>query len=334
MSDAGGDPTPRDPSASRPPSVAVEVSALRGGAHAESEFVEFAVHAIAGDEGVEARAWSVRRLGRSSDLGIDVRRGSRGQLFEQVARLGVPVPWSWASPPADVVFFASGPLALRGRAPGVLTVHEVDRAREGSSRRRRRERLRRSFDDGLVLHVMTSALADELADALAVSRGAVVVAAPGVRAARRSPAQPAAVVPQVVVLQGAVASRDHAVLDALRAAGATAELAALPTASPRSCCVLATPDETFPLVAFETLAAGTALVVTRTPTTTELLEGAATLVDAGSTQDVVDAAMELCANDAARAIAVAAGRARAEDFTWARRASALVDVVRRSLARP
>ena len=136
------------------------------------------------------------------------------------------------------------------------------------------------------------------------------------------------------MLRGTIPSRDQAVLEGLRAAGATVELASIPQASPRTCCVLATPGDGFPQVALEALASGIAAVVARTPTTTELLEGAATLVDGDSTKEVVDAAMELCANDAARVIAVAAGRARADDFTWARRATELVDVVRRSVVRP
>ena len=41
--------------------VAIEVSAL-GGAHAASEFVEFAAAALAGVTDVELRTWSVRRL--------------------------------------------------------------------------------------------------------------------------------------------------------------------------------------------------------------------------------------------------------------------------------
>ncbi|HEV3328514.1 MAG TPA: glycosyltransferase [Acidimicrobiales bacterium] len=333
MSGAGGTPAALDASASDSVGVAIEVSAL-GGGHTASEFVEFAMAALEGAADVELRAWSVRRLRSSSSGGITLRRSARGWLGERAARLGVPISTSWASPPAEVIFEASGPLSLRACAPGVLSVHEFDRAGDTSSRRRRRGRLRRAADDGVVLHVMTSAHADALVDELGVSRAAIAVAAPGVRPARSSPAGPALGAAQIVVLRGSNPSGDQAVLERLRAAGATVELASSPPASPCSCCVLATPDDGFPLVAFEALAAGTAVVVTRTPTTTELLEGAATLVDADSTQDVVDAAMELCANDAARAIAVAAGRARADDFSWARRATALVGVVRRSVVRP
>lgn len=332
MSDASGSPASLDAGCDSVP-VAIEVSAL-GGAHAASEFVEFAMAALAGASDVELRAWSVRRLRGSRSGGIAPRRSARGWLGERAARLGVPISTSWASPRAEVIFEASGPLALRARAPGVLSVHEFDRDGDTSSRRRRRERLRRAADDGVVLHVMTSAHADALVDELGVSRAAIAVAAPGVRPARPLPAGPAPKAAQVIVLRGSVPSRDQEVLERLRAAGASVDLALIPPASPCTCCVLATPGDGFPQVAFEALAAGTAVVVARTPTTTELLEGAATLVDADSTQDAVDAAMELCANDAARAIAVAAGRARADDFTWARRASALVSVVRRSVARP
>jgi Glycosyl transferases group 1 len=332
VSDASGSPASLD-APSDLVLVAIEVSAL-GGAHAASEFVEFAMAALAGAPDVELRAWSVRRLGGSTSGGIELRRSARGWLGERAARLGAPISTSWASPSAEVIFEASGPLALRARAPGVLSVHEFDRDGDTSSRRRRRERLRRAADDGVVLHVMTSAHADALVDELGVSRAAIAVAAPGVRPARPSPTGPAPKAAQVIVLRGSVPSRDQEVLERLRAAGASVDLASIPPALPCTCCVLATPGDGFPQLALEALAAGTAVVVARTPTTTELLEGAATLVDADSTQDAVDAAMELCANDAARAIAVAAGRARADDFTWARRATALVSVVRGSVVRP
>jgi Glycosyl transferases group 1 len=311
--------------------VAIELSALRGRSHAAREFVEFAVAALDGSAEVEVRPWSVRRLSRASPARRSGRGTVRSRLGERAARMGLPVSSRWASTPADVIFEASGPLALRTSAPGVLTVHDLERSSDAGVRRRRHQRLQRAADEGIVLHVMTSSEADELAHDLNLSRGSIVVAAPGVRAALPEDVRPMTVVPQVVVVRGAITSRDLAVLDGLRAAGATAELADGASATPSTCCVFATADEGFPLSAFESLVAGTAVVATRTPTTTELLEGAATLVDAGSTQDFVDAAMELCTNDDARAIAVAAGRARAEDFTWAHRAPELVGVVRRSL---
>ena len=333
MSGPGGAATPPGSAGSPVVSVAIEVSALRGGGHAAMEFVDFAVAALAGAADVELHAWSVRRLQHATEDGVAPRRSARARLGERAARLGLPVSTRWASPQAQVIFEASGPLALRALAPGLLTVHDADRPGDGRARRRRRERLQRAVGDGVVLHVMTSAHAEELAAELDVPRTAIIVAAPGVRAARHGPLSPPPATPRVIVLRGADPSRDQMVLEALRSAGANVELAATMTASPGTCCVLASPDERFPLAALEALASGAAVVVTRTPTTTELLEGAATLVD-GSTQDVVDATMELCANDAARAIAVAAGRARADDYTWARRASELVAVVRRSLAAP
>jgi Glycosyl transferases group 1 len=315
--------------------VAIEVSALRGDSHAASEFVDFALAALRDRTDVQVLSWSVRRLSRTSSARPIAPGSVRGRLGERAARLGLPLTTSWASPNAQVLFEASGPLSLRACAPGVLTVHDLVRGGDVAVRRRRHQRLRRAADQGVVLHVMTSADADELAYDLNVSPAAIVVAAPGVRAAP-PPQEPASMAtPLVVVVRGASASTDQAVLDGLRAAGARAELAdGVPMTTPCTCCVVATPNGGFPLSAFESLAAGTAVVATRTPTTTELLEGAATLVDAGSTQDFVDAAMELCTNDDARAISVAAGRARAEDFTWARRGAELVDVVRRSLVAP
>jgi glycosyltransferase involved in cell wall biosynthesis len=81
------------------------------------------------------------------------------------------------------------------------------------------------------------------------------------------------------------------------------------------------------------LAAGVPLVAVRTPTTTELLEGAAALVDPRATDDVVDAVLAFTRDGASRSIAVAAGRTRASDFSWSRRASEVTHLVRRAAAR-
>jgi glycosyltransferase involved in cell wall biosynthesis len=177
---------------------------------------------------------------------------------------------------------------------------------------------------------MTAASAEALAAELDVPLGSIAVAAPGVRAIAPGAAPPSTA-RSIVILPGVSPARDRAVEEAIRATGATVLRADPRATSTATCAVLASPGAGFPLAALEALAAGSAVVIARTATTTELLEGAATLVDGAATQDVVDAVLELCANDAARAIAVAAGRARAADFTWERRAAGIAGVVRRSL---
>ncbi|HEV3213953.1 MAG TPA: hypothetical protein VGZ03_11225 [Acidimicrobiales bacterium] len=331
--------TPRDalaPADGLPaPSVrraAIEVSALRGGSHAAAEFVAFALAALRDATDLEPIEWSVRALRRSDLGGARVRRAVPARLGERAASLGVPVTTRWASPPSDVVFLAGGPLALRAVPPGVVTVLHHEPGDADPRGRRRLERLGRAAAEGTVVHAPTHAAADLLAGTLRIEPASIAVAVPGVRAAGRADTTGPPSAGVVVVLDGVHAARDRAVLDALRAAGASAQRASSPAAVPHAaCCVLASPSSTFPIGALEALTAGIAVVAARSPTTTELLEGAATLVDAAATQEFVDAAMGLCANEHARAIALAAGAARAADFTWGARADDLVAVVRRAL---
>jgi Glycosyl transferases group 1 len=313
--------------------VAVEVSALHGGSHTATEFIAFAVAALRNAVDISPTEWSVRRLRRAERATIRLRHRARARLGERAAVLGLPLSARWATPGAQVAYLASGPLALRVTPPGLVTVLHLDAANRDAPRRRRLDRLARAVADGVVLHVPTNAAADALADILRVDRASIAVAAPGVRVPH-APAPPLGSSPgAILVLEGDSASKDLAVLEALRAAGAPAQIAVGPGATPEpACCVLASPSAVFPIGALEAMAAGTAVVATRSPTTTELLEGAARLVDAGTPKELADAAMELHTNQAARAIAVAAGRARAGDFTWASRSGDLLDLVRRSLA--
>lgn len=308
----------------------MEVSALRTGPHATRAYVEFAASALGGADDVELTTWSVRRLRRAERGDVTPRRTLRARMAARAASMGVPISASWAAPTADVIFEASGALRLGAAPPAVITVHRVAPPRDAASRREW-EQLRRAVDAGVVLHVLTSALGDQLVAEVGIPRDAVMVAAPGVRVAPPTPAT-ATGAPRVLVLRGASAAREVAILEALQAAGIGAERADEVTAA-ATCCVLAAPDATFPLAAFESLVAGVPVVAARTPTTTELLQGSAVLVDAAATQEFVDAAMELCGNDAARAVVVAAGRARADDFSWARRTDALVRIVRRAAQR-
>lgn len=313
--------------------VALEVSALHGGSHAAIEFVAFALAALREADDLAPVEWSVRAVPRAARDGARLHHAVRARLAARLAVLGLPITTRWATARSEIVFQASGPLALRAAAPGVVTVLRLAPDDRDVLRRRRLDRLRRAASDGVILHAPTHAAAAALAGAVGIEPSSIAVAVPGVRVTRRV-AQPTSLGGAVLVVEGESPSRDHAVLDALRAAGAPAVLArSAGSSNEATCCVVATPDDAFPLTALEAIAAGTAVVVARSPATTELLEGAATLVDGSATQDFVEVAMELHANEAARAIAVAACRARAEDFTWARRSHDLREIVRRSLSR-
>jgi hypothetical protein len=313
--------------------VAIEVSALHRGPHAVAEFVAFAVAALREAEDVDLIEWSVRPLRRRERGGQRLRRNARARLGERAARVGLPVRAGWASPAADVTLLASGPLALRANPPGVVAVLDLEVMDRSTRQRRQLDRLRRAAADGMVLLVSTNATADALSAVLHVERASIAVVAPGVRAARRSSAPRRAAEGAILVLEGTQPSRDLAVLEALQLAGAPAHLVGSPDAATEpTCCVLASPSDAFPLAALEAMAGGIAVVAARSPTTTELLDGAATLVDGGATRDLVEVAMGMHVNEQARGIARAAGSARAADFTWARRSGALQAVVRRTLA--
>jgi glycosyltransferase involved in cell wall biosynthesis len=96
--------------------------------------------------------------------------------------------------------------------------------------------------------------------------------------------------------------------------------------------VFASPGNGFPFAAIEAMACDTPVVAARTPTTSEILEGAAVLVDAAPTTDVADAAAALATKDAPRTLVVAAGRARANDFSLGGRGPELVSLLHRALA--
>jgi glycosyltransferase involved in cell wall biosynthesis len=123
-----------------------------------------------------------------------------------------------------------------------------------------------------------------------------------------------------------------ATVDSIQQRGVPAELIAANVTSSRPCVVFASPGDGFPFAALEALARDTPVVASRTPTTTEILEGAVVLVESVAAGDIADAAVALATNDARRGLAIAAGRARAGDFSCQRRAPELVSVLRRALA--
>jgi Glycosyl transferases group 1 len=312
--------------------VSVEVSALQGGTRAESAFVTFVLGVLRESDSFAPTAFSTRWLRRADrPTGVATRPQLRPWVAGRVAAMGVPASSSWAVRGGAVLHLASGPSTLAVPPPAVVTVHRVAGVLDGAPSRRRLELLRRAAGDGVVVHAVSHRIADALVE-IGVDRAAIVVATPGVRftAPHAGPSDHGS---SIVVLEGASRAKDLALLDALRAGGAVATLVeSIVGRTECACAVLASPDDAFPLSALEAVVAGTPVVAARSSTTTELLEGAATLVDPSSLQDMADAAIDLASNGGARGIAIAAGRARAADYSWDRRSAALNVVLRRALA--
>lgn len=94
--------------------------------------------------------------------------------------------------------------------------------------------------------------------------------------------------------------------------------------------------EGFGFPPLEAMTAGTAVVATRAGAVPEVCGGAATLVDVGDVDALAAAMVRLLDDDDARAALVAAGRARAGEFSWAVCAAemaALYDELRPSTSR-
>jgi glycosyltransferase involved in cell wall biosynthesis len=180
-----------------------------------------------------------------------------------------------------------------------------------------------------VIHAVTHAVANALVERGGLRRDSVVIAAPGIEL-------PASLDPThagsgVEVIEGRSPTRDHEVADAIARAGTTSSVvSAIDVHRRPRCVVVATPSEGFPYEAMRAFALGIPVVAARTATTTELLEGAATLVDPLATDEFVAATLEHVGDDAARSVSVAAGRARASDYSWDRRASDIVQVLSRA----
>jgi hypothetical protein len=304
--------------------VAVEVSAYRGGTYEEASFLDFVLGSLAESAYVSA-AWTTRRLGASAPSGLPVARGVRGPIAERLGAMGAALPLSWASPSATVRHLASGPRNLRLAPRSVVTVHRVQGAhglQRDAPGSRAIESLRRAAGKGVVIHAVTQQLADALIERVQVDRSAVVVAHPGVAWLPPAPGSSEPGIPKVAVLASGERELelDVAILDGLLATGlVSAVLEDSPSRLRWDCIVIGRTDEGFPAAAIEALGAGMPVVAARTPTTTELLGGSACLVDKGVVTDFVEAAVDTASNESARAVAVAAGRARAADFTWARR---------------
>ncbi|HUD69137.1 MAG TPA: glycosyltransferase [Acidimicrobiales bacterium] len=245
---------------------------------------------------------------------------------------------SWAAPSADVSFLASGAALLRVEPPGVITIHGVGDVLRieagGFSSRSVGTLLRRAASEGVIVHALCHAAADAVIAVLKLDRASVVVALPGID--RVEPAMPGRDdddAAAVGVVTGTNPALDVSMVDSICQRGVKAELIdAAAAATSRSCVVFASADDGFPFAALEALARDTPVVVPRSPTTTEILEGAVSLVDAHTASDLADAAVALATSDAHRGLAVAAGRARAGDFSCHGRATELVTVLRRARA--
>jgi glycosyltransferase involved in cell wall biosynthesis len=312
--------------------VAVEVSALGRGSYDQRAFVEFALGALTADDSTSHATWSAGWL-RRRDRIEGARPSRRSWLVSRSMVLGMAPRASWVAPRAQVTFLASGPALLRVARSGVITIlsiADVLRVEAGGfSSRSVGAQLRRSAGEGVIVHAACQAAADAAVSVLELDRSSVVVALPGIREAReRGPESFDA----IGVVAGSNRSLDVATVDSIQQRGVPAELIAANVTSSRPCVVFASPGDGFPFAALEALARDTPVVASRTPTTTEILEGAVVLVESVAAGDIADAAVALATNDARRGLAIAAGRARAGDFSCQRRAPELVSVLRRALA--
>ena len=326
-----GQGSPESSIASDRLSVAVEVSALGGPSFDRRCLVEFALDAMRADGSIIPATWSLRWV-RRRDLVGGANPSLRGWLAARSTALGMAPRASWASPRAQVRFLASGPALIRLGPPGVVTIHSAAEALRiaaaGSSSRGAGAMLRRATDRGVIVHAASHAAGDAAVSELGLDRASVVVALPGLPATRRA-APPST--DSIGVVAGTSLTLDTAAVDSLRERGVRAELiAAGDAAAPRPCVVFASPGDGFPYAALEAFASGTPVVASRTPTTTELLEGAAVLVETRATTDLADAAAALMENGAHHGLVVAAGRARVGDFSCERRAPELISLLRRA----
>jgi glycosyltransferase involved in cell wall biosynthesis len=232
-----------------------------------------------------------------------------------------------------VLFLASGQASLRVTPPGVVTVHrfESDRASWTAADRQRLELLRSEAARGVVVHAVTHALAHALIDDAGIDRDSIVTEVPGI-----GPLPAGGVVAPcsgIAVVAGGRPRCDQEIAAAISAAGVVPSVVeSVDAGRPPRCVVVATPDTGFPHQMLRAMALGIPVVAARTETTTELLEGAATLVDPLATEELAAAALELARDDVARSVSVTAGRARASDYSWDRRGGGIVRMLRRAVA--
>jgi Glycosyl transferases group 1 len=321
-------------SASPPASIALEVSALRRGAPAESSYIDFVVSACSGAGQPDYTRWSLTPIRRATSTARVVRRPAA--RFATLTRaLGRTVRSERVASRGDVVHLASGPLPIAVAAPGVVSIHRgLDVAASSPSSRdvkRVRELLVRAAGEGVVVHATTTVLAEELVTEWGIPRERVVVAHPGV--ATSADRRQVDGGPSVLVAKGDSAARDASVVAALRESNevSVGEWESTSSFGTSACVVVTTSHEQFPTVAIEAMAAGCAVVAFRTPTNGALLGGAARLVDQATTAELVDAAIDLVRDDAARSVTVTAGHTRAADFSVRARTPDLLNLYARAM---
>jgi glycosyltransferase involved in cell wall biosynthesis len=316
-----------------PLTVAIDVSALRRGPPDDAAFVRFVLDACERDAGVVPSAWLARWSGVPREVELTRASRVRAALTGPLGAVRMPGSARWVAPNSQVVYLASGQGPLRATPPAVVTVQRFEpHVQRGPAEKRQLELLRGAADRGVVVHAPTHALGHALVEHSGLDRASIVIVAPGVEIPTAESAD-APGSPRVDIVGGRSTRRDHEVAAAITSSGVLSYVVpSVDGQCPPRCVVVATPEVGFPYQAMRALALGIPVVAARTETTTELLEGAATLVDPLATEEFVAAALELVGDDSARSVTVTAGLARASDYSWERRAGEIVQLLRRSCA--
>ena len=236
--------------------------------------------------------------------------------------------------PLDVVHVAGVMIPPPRRVPVVVSVDDLRPLRSESRVHQRVVQLRRAASRGATLVASSRAASHEVRDVLGVGRARVVVVPPAVPVVARTEdgrdlvvnvtgaaANLLAVIDGLVALASARGARvlviaSESVGQRVRARGLA--LAVRSRRDAREALGVArvvvhlSDGARFPSFALAALAAGVPTVARATPSTRELLEGAAVLVDGDD--ELVGAVAEAWDSEARRAILVAAGLARARDF--------------------
>jgi hypothetical protein len=317
--------------------VAIDVSALQVGAVDERAFVAQLPAALRTAGGFDVTAWS-SQPGTDRSLPDGARHAGhrwRAAVASSAAVVGMAASAAWVAGDDTLIHLASGPRPLRLGRPGVITIHRARPLAAGARRSgregRAREELRRSADQGAVIHAVTRSVADEVVEQLGVDRSRVVVALPGIGPCVGVHDDQAGIA-QVTVL--ATGRQDLDAEVAIRLGGTNEVVASVGDGVDEHsrCLVIAAPLEGFSAAAVSAMGSGVPIVAVRSPAAVELLTGAATFVEPSELDELVDIALALAGADDARAINVAAGRARATDFAWGLRVTAVIAMYRRALA--
>lgn len=301
----------------RRPAVSIEVSGLRDGGYEERRFIAGLLDAVRAIDALDATAWSLRRLDptdRDATAPVAHKMAARAARITQA--VGLAPPARWMGPRGAVVHLAGGPRHVRMNSRGVVTVHRVDEPDPGGAPWM--ARLTRAVGNGAIVHAVTTDVRDRLCEA-GIDRAAIAVAAPGITVPHAAQAVAKAEGRPVVAVMASVPSPEDADLVArLHATSLVEPRLVTPDATADAACVVTrTQTSAFPVAELEALARGVPVVARRTHARAELLSSASSLVDDDT--ELVELCVELATSSSARAIAVAAGRARARDFAWSAR---------------